>query len=285
MTADVSPAVLEQTEAESLADFEDSATAAAKTALGLRELRIGGGVVLAMPGDPTGFWSKAVGLGFTEPITLQLLEQVIGFYREQGMTSAALQIAPDALPPDWDGICGQLNISPGQELVKLAGDLGRISATIAAAGGAAAYLGPGLRLTAVGTGQAREWGTLMWRVFEFPHEHQVEMPVGTVGRPGWQAFAVSSGDTMVAAANLRVSGGVGHLFGGTTLPEARGLGAQSALIAARAVAARAAGCDWLIGETAAEGPGTRNSSLHNMARAGLTVRYAKRNWMWQAAGD
>jgi GNAT superfamily N-acetyltransferase len=283
MTSDISPAVLEQTEAESLAEFEDSATPGAKAALGMRELRVGGGVALAVPGDPTGFWSKALGLGFTEPITVQLLEQVIEFFRAQGLSSATLQIAPDALPRDWAGLCGQLNISPGPLLVKLAGDLGSISGAIAARGGVPAYLDAGLRIEEVGTERAREWGSLMWGVFEFPHEHQVEMPVGTVGRPGWQAFAVFSGDAMVAAANLRTAGRVGHLFGGTTLPEARGRGAQSALIAARAVAARAAGCDWLIGETTAEGPGERNSSLHNMARFGLSVRYAKRNWIWQMA--
>ncbi|MGH3166380.1 MAG: hypothetical protein ACRDN0_10865, partial [Trebonia sp.] len=54
--------------------------------------------------------------------------------------------------------------------------------------------------------------------------------------------------------------------------------AQSALIAARAAAAREAGCDWLIGEARAEKPGEPNSSLHNMVRAGLGVRYTRPRW-------
>jgi GNAT superfamily N-acetyltransferase len=286
MATDTSPAVLEQTEAESLTDFEDSATDEAKAALGMRGARVGGGVALAVPRDPTGFWSKVLGLGFTEPVTVPLLEQVFAFYRDAGMSTAALQIAPDALPADWDAICAQLNISPADELVKLAGDLSGISDTIAAHGGADSYLGDGLRLEPVRTETAREWAMIMWRGFGFPAEHQLEMAVGTIGRPGWQGFAVYDGDTMIASANLRTSpDGVGHLFGGATLPAARGRGGQSALIAARAEAAHAAGCHLLIGETAVEAPGEHNPSLHNMTRAGLSARYVKKNWVWRAAAD
>jgi hypothetical protein len=73
---------------------------------------------------------------------------------------------------------------------------------------------------------------------------------------------------------------VGLLFGCATLPPARRRGAQSALIAARVAAAREAGCDWVIADTAAERPGEDNSSLHNMLRAGLSVQYVRRVWTW-----
>jgi hypothetical protein len=80
---------------------------------------------------------------------------------------------------------------------------------------------------------------------------------------------------------LYIAGSAGHVFGATTLPAARRRGAQSALIAARAAAARAAGCAWLVGETFAEGPGRHNSSLHNMLRAGMSVCYERPNWTWR----
>jgi GNAT superfamily N-acetyltransferase len=119
------------------------------------------------------------------------------------------------------------------------------------------------------------------RVFGFPVEHQVEMGAGCVGRPGWQAFAVLDGNEMIATAGLFITGSAGHLFGAATLPDARRQGAQSALIAARAAAAREAGCSWLVGETFAEGPGQHNPSLHNMLRAGLSVFYERPNWTWR----
>ena len=121
----------------------------------------------------------------------------------------------------------------------------------------------------------------MWEVFGFPVEHQIGMPVAVVGRAGWQAFGVFEGEDIIAVGALHTWGRIGHLFGGATLPRARGRGAQSALIAARALAARAVGCDWLVAETSAEQPGEHNSSLHNMLRAGMTTRYERRNWVWR----
>jgi hypothetical protein len=203
MTVDISTADLERFEAETLADWEDAATAEAKAALGMRELRVGGGVVLAVPGDPSGFWTRVLGLGFSEPITTPLIERITRFYREQGMSAARLQIAPEALPPDWADICAELNISDaGSALTKHVGDLGAIIRVVTGRGGPTGYLDAGLRFVKIGAERAR-----------------------------------------------------------------------------------AAGCDWLMGETGAERPGQRNPSLRNMVRAGMPVRYEKRNWIWRAAGE
>ncbi|HEX4288948.1 MAG TPA: hypothetical protein VH021_08540, partial [Trebonia sp.] len=115
-----------------------------------------------------------------------------------------------------------------------------------------------------------------------PVEHQVEMGAGSVGRPGWRSLAVFEGSDIVAAASLYLHGDAGHVFGMATLPRARRRGAQSAPIADLAGAACDAGCAWLVAETGAEGPGEHNSSLHNMLRAGMTIRYRRRIWRWEA---
>ena len=163
---------------------------------------LGGGVALAVPNDPSGFWSKTLGLGFTEPVTAGLLERVIEFYRDCGMSAATLQLAPSVLPVDWADIRAKLNISvSGSAWVKLAGDLG----TVTAASRAAARLDDGLRVAPVPAARAREWAELTLRVFGFPVEHQVEMGAGCVGRPGWQAFAVLDGDEMIATAGLFIT--------------------------------------------------------------------------------
>jgi GNAT superfamily N-acetyltransferase len=109
------------------------------------------------------------------------------------------------------------------------------------------------------------------------------MAFGSVGRPGWDSFAVFEEDVILAVGGLHVLGRNGQLFGGATLPRARRRGAQSALIAARAAAAREAGCEWPIGEAGAEDPGERSDSLRNVLRAGMTVRYHQENWIWRAA--
>ncbi len=221
------------------------------------------------------------GLGFDAPITARLLEQVIEFYREQGAQSVKLQIAPQVLPAGWEDLRAKLNIpDPDSSMVKLAGHLDIVIANSLAV----ARLDGGLRLGPVPAGRVREWAEITWEVFDLPAEHQIDMCVAAAGQPGWQLFAVYEGDAMVATAILHTDKTIGHLFGGATLPRARNRGAQSALIAARAVAAREAGCTWLMGETGAEQPGEHNSSLNNMVRAGLALRYERKNWTWRPPG-
>ena len=276
MTTEIPAALIEQVEAEGYAEFSAAASAAAKAVLGTRQLRIGGGVALAMPNDPSGFFSKAIGLGFDEPVTGQLLERVIAFYRAQGMPSAKLLLAPEALPADWLEVCAKLGLRhdpPGG--LKLAGDLRAMSARAAPV-----RLDVGLRVVPVHPDQAREWALVLFEAFELPTDPHHEMPLGVHGKPGWYSFAVMEDDAIIAAASLYVHGRVADLFGGATLPWARRRGAHSALIAARIIAARRAGCNWLVGETAPERPGEHNSSLHNMQRAGLEVRYLRQGWTW-----
>jgi len=59
------------------------------------------------------------------------------------------------------------------------------------------------------------------RGFGMPGEHAVEMGVGCVGRPGWQAFAVFSDNEIIASAALFIKGSAAHLPGAATLPAAR----------------------------------------------------------------
>lgn len=276
MTTDIPAALIEQVEAEGYAEFTAAASAAARTALGTQQLRIGGGVALALPNDPSGFFSKTIGLGFDEPVTGQLVERVIAFYRARGMPSAKLLLAPEALPPDWSQVCAKLGLRedpPG--VLKLVGNLRTMSDRAAPV-----RLDVGLRVVPVEPDQAREWALVMFEAFGLPLDPHHEMPVGVHGKPGWHSFAVMEGDAIIAAASLYVRGRAADLFGGATLPRARRRGAQSALIAARIMAARSAGCDWLVGDTAPENAGERNSSLRNMQRAGLEICYLRQSWTW-----
>jgi ribosomal protein S18 acetylase RimI-like enzyme len=76
---------------------------------------------------------------------------------------------------------------------------------------------------------------------------------------------------------------VGSLFAASTLPKARGRGAQSALVAARVRAAAELGLRWLVVETAQEVP-EGNSSLHNVRRLGFETQYERGQWVWSPKG-
>ncbi|NUL02342.1 hypothetical protein HRW07_03590 [Streptomyces lunaelactis] len=99
---------------------------------------------------------------------------------------------------------------------------------------------------------------------------------------GAEQYAVWAGERIVAVGSVFLNGECADMFGGATLPEARGRGAQSALLTARVRAATAEGCRWLVAETGVEGPGEHNPSLHNMVRVGFEPLYERATWLWRA---
>jgi GNAT superfamily N-acetyltransferase len=279
MTIRIPVALAERSEADTLFDFEANAPAGTVAALGMASTRLAGGVVLSMRHDPTGFWSKALGFGFDEPVTADLIDAVCDFYRSQGTPMAVLQFAPSVLPGDWADICERAKLRRGSAWVKLARDVD--APADGYRGGPGAGLSAGLRIGPVEAGQGGPWSVAMLRAFGMPEEHLSDMVVSSVGRAGWHPYGVWDGDEVVATATMRVAGPAAQFFGGATVPAWRRRGAQSALLAARAEAARAAGCRWLVAETGAEAPGEHNSSLHNLLRLGFTVVYERQNWIFR----
>jgi GNAT superfamily N-acetyltransferase len=122
-----------------------------------------------------------------------------------------------------------------------------------------------------------EWAALVLEIFGMQSVPLAEMLIAGLDNPAFTPVAAWDGDEMVAAANLCVHGPIGSLNTGATKPSHRGRGAQSGLLAARAELARAAGCRWLVGETAETG-----TSLNNMRRSGLEILYTRQNWKWSA---
>jgi GNAT superfamily N-acetyltransferase len=97
------------------------------------------------------------------------------------------------------------------------------------------------------------------------------------GQEGWHCFVGYDGDEPAACAALFVHGGVGWLGAAGTLPEKRGNGAQSALLAVRIALGRELGLKVLTtetGEQRADGP---NVSYRNILRAGFEEAYVRPN--------
>ena len=120
MPTDRFTALAEGVEAEFMYRYLSLAPQSVKSKLGIAAVRIGGGVALSARNDVTGYWSKALGFGLTEPISHDLIGRVLDFYRAHDTAGAVIQIAPSVLPRDWDEIVAQYNILPGTPWSKLA---------------------------------------------------------------------------------------------------------------------------------------------------------------------
>jgi GNAT superfamily N-acetyltransferase len=264
-------AAAEGVEAEFMYRFVALAPETVRARLGIAVDRIGGGVTLSVRNDVTGYFSKALGFGFTEPVTADLVDRVIAFYDQHGSPGATLQIAPEVLPGDWEDIRARHGLRPNGPWWKLACAIGDATPRPSE-----------LRAGPVGSDQIDEWIRVLLDGFGMP-QTLADMMTGGVGA-GLQPFAAWEGDVMVAAANLYVHRDVGSLNATATLPTHRNRGAQTAVIAACIKAATEAGCRWLVAETGVPEDGTSNTSLNNLTRAGLQPRYVRQNWVWRTPG-
>jgi GNAT superfamily N-acetyltransferase len=103
--------------------------------------------------------------------------------------------------------------------------------------------------------------------------------------PGWHCFVAYDGEAPAAAAATFRTGDVAWFGVAGTLPELRGRGAQTALLAARIKAAREAGCRVLVTETGAPKDGEPGPSYRNILRAGFEPVYVRENYLSSPEAD
>lgn len=278
MTTTVPIDLAERTEIEAYADFVTGAPTLLREKLGVYSLRVGSALALAIREDPSRFFNRVGGFALDEPITVDMVARMCDFYRAVGVPLGMFMVAPSRLPSDWAVIAEKLKLTEGSRFVKLGCD---VETALTATDGVAA-LDSGLRVGPIEPHQASEWATVMMTTFGFTPPLG-DVAASCVGRPNWRQYAVWEGERIVAVGSIHIHDDCADMFGGATLPEARGRGAQSALLTARVRAARAAGCRWLVAETGAEGPGEHNTSLRNMARAGFEPLYERITWLWRHA--
>ena len=243
-----------------------------RAALGMAHTRIGSGVVCVMANDPTGgFFNRAIGFGVTEPLTEDVVEEITAFGRSHGAPVLVTQIAPGADPSNWEDVLARHGLVASVSWVKFL-----------APGGFRVEASTDLDLEQVGPDLGKQFAHVMCAGFEMPLDSPLpdwfaEMP----GMPGFTTYAAFEGNDILAVAAMAVKGELASLCGTATLPEARGRGAQSALMARRLEDANALGVRWIVTETGTETEEDPNPSLHNMRRLGFTELYERRNWLWR----
>lgn len=269
--ANLSTMQAEAIEAEYMFRYLADAPVADQKTLGIATRRLSGGVVLSARNDPTQYWSKTLGLGFTEPITGELVKQILDFYRAEQNPLGVLQFAPEVLPQDWDEIVRVNGLTPGARIAKYAAPI----ENVAAAGETS------LRIAPVAKDDAEQWAKVVLDGFGMPHDGLVGMLIASSEHPSTHAYAAWHGDTIVGGASLHVHGDIASLNTASILQPFWKRGAQTALISARLGKARELGCRWITTETFQPAEGEHNSSMSNMLRAGLVKLYIRQNYIWR----
>ncbi|MFO0747824.1 MAG: GNAT family N-acetyltransferase [Myxococcota bacterium] len=237
------------------------ALAALRPGQGVVAERLAGGLVAyGGPGSPI---NRGRAFGMDGPVAAVELDAVVAFYRSRGLT-AHLEVAPFADPSLVDGLAARGFAFAGfVHVLTLAGD----GAVASPAAGRRWPSGAWRRAT-----RADAWARLVGQGFGEDAPSATTMDLGRVvfELPEAACFQADLGGVPAGGGALRVADGVGWLFAGSTRPDQRGRGVQSALIAARVAHARAAGCDIVAVATRAG-----SASQRNLERAGFRVAYTR----------
>jgi GNAT superfamily N-acetyltransferase len=243
--------------------------AAAPPEFGARSREIDGALCLRLdPLSSVPMFNRVLGLGLEAPATDQQLGDALDFL--QGV-EAYVTVAPEAEPQD---------LGERLEARGLPRDRGWTKFVSSTADPPRATTE--LRVERDESGEA--FAEAAQRGFEVP-EFFRDWLSRLAGREGWQCFVAYAGDAPAAAGALFVTGRVGWSGIGATVPEQRGKGGQSALLAARIEAAAAAGCEVVVTETGEPVDGLANGSYRNIARAGFEPVYVRANYLAATAAS
>jgi GNAT superfamily N-acetyltransferase len=229
-------------------------------------IEIGGALVLTIPGVPESpMCNRIVGLGTERPATEADLDAALATL-PAGVTFY-VGVSPTAEPPallDWLAARG-LEPGWGWRMFRRAPEPPPVATT-------------SLRLTRVETtADATAFGRVVATGYDLP-ESGVATMAETYER-GWECWLARDGDEPVGAAALFVTDGAAYLGLAATLPEHRGKGAQSALLARRIERAAELGCDLVVTETGELRDDRPSNSYRNLQRAGFLEAGVVANWV------
>jgi hypothetical protein len=247
-----------------LAAFTDM-YAAAPPKVGARIEHIADATLLIAPLLPMGLFNRAIGLGVTQPVASNDIDAIVDRFETAGSPKYFIHSAP-ASDPSLVPLLEERGFALGQPPFW--------AKTVLI--GNAEPLATELIARPVKEGEVPRFAEVICSAFGMPPFMNGWIQT-MAARPEWTGFGAFDGENMLAA-GMRWQGSEGTWLGmAGTLPDARGRGAQSALLRARSEGAPGL----VTTETWLPPPGEHNTSLANMHRAGFITVAERANYQKQ----
>jgi len=263
---------LEQQEVAYWSEHYRDVPAGVKNWLGIHFLKVGTANAGAAANINTLAFNRVIGLGMGEPATESEVDEIIAFYRDADARRFFIQLSPFAEPQGLPEILQAKGFQYYNNWVKFYREIEPLP-----------QANSRLRVEQIDADRAEIFAKLIVSAFEWQAEVKPLITV-PVGRAGWKHYLAYDGDRAVACAALFIRGEYATLAFAATLPEYRGLGAQSALITRRFRDAAKAGCRWMFTETAEETLQRPAASFRNMLRHGFEIAYKRPNYIYHFSG-
>jgi len=209
--------------------------------------------------------NRAVGLGAARPATEADVDAVLAAF-DEGVTYY-VAISPSAQPAELPAWLSARGLEPGWGWMSFRRGIDvpeRRPTSLA------------LKVVET-TEQAAAFARIVRNGYGLPEA--VEAWLARAPAAGWRCWLALDGDEPGSAAAIYVAEGTAYLGFAATLPEHRGKGAQSALLAERIAHAAAVGCDVVLTETGERRDHLPSNSYRNILRAGFEEVAVTANWL------
>jgi hypothetical protein len=276
--------LLEEIEIAQYEDFFGALPPEVGERLGMEIHRDRGALRLTAAGYDHPMFNRVMGIGLDPENAAAGMEAVLAraaaHYDAVGVRRWMLQLLPHVEPEEFHETARRLGVIRLRGWAKHLGSTDR-EATARSELRVVHLGGEGSEGERSDAALADTWAEILVQNFGFPPPF-VPWLRALHGRQRWRLYLALDEETPVATGALYLSetdaGLIGQLTFGSTLPEHRRRGAQSALVARRLEDARAAGARWVVSETDEERPERPNPSTRNLVRLGLPVTYVRANW-------
>jgi GNAT superfamily N-acetyltransferase len=242
--------------------------AAAPAALRAHAIAIAGATALVVPALLVTYFNRVLGCGNEQALTSADLDAIRDVYTQTAVPVHWLQVSPCAETPEFHALIAGRGYAPAAR---------RAWSKFLRDTRSEPHAATDLHLRAAGTADADDVAAVVATAYGMPPPIRPWF-AALLGRPGWRVWVAQDGARVVACGALFVAGAHAWLGVGATLPEHRGRGAQSALLAARIAGARESGCTAIVTETGEPIAGEPNPSLANILRAGFTKVASRANF-------
>jgi len=205
-------------------------------------------------------------LGIGPAVTPQMIQDVVGAYRDRGVRRYFVQVDRRRTPNQiarWLLSTG-LEKARGWQKFRRGRDAIELAETE-------------LKVQEIGAEYGLEFAQIVCNAFDLGIQAEpwlAELP----GRQNWHIFMSFEGDQPVGTGALFMQDGIGWTDWGATAPEFRKRGSQRSLLAIRIERALELGCASIFTCTGEDVPGDPQHSYSNIMRAGFEEHYLRENY-------
>lgn len=214
-------------------------------------------------------FNRVIGVGLDFEINKKHLSEIISFYKGSRARRFFVQISPAAQSNNYARIMNEMGFQHYNNWAKFYKKLENKVPEIES----------DLIVEELKLSETDLFDKIIKEAFEFGGGAE-SLFTQTFKKYGWKHYLAKEGDKPIAAASMFIYGKNASFAIAGTLPEARGRGAQSALIVKRINDAIEAGCEYLVVETEEDKPEKSSASNRNVRKFGFELAYHRPNYIY-----